>query len=114
MLRYNAAHRGAEQDVFPFVPAANRPGIIAYTATSWGQLLRPGKMPPGEPPLTAADCYRFALSHPNVDVCMTGPKNADQLAHALTALDLGPLSPAEMDRARRIGDFIHRRKGLFF
>jgi hypothetical protein len=45
---------------------------------------------------------------------MTGPKNEEQLTQALTALDRGPLSPAEMDRARRIGDFVHRRKGLFF
>jgi aryl-alcohol dehydrogenase-like predicted oxidoreductase len=114
MLRYNAAHRGAEQEIFPLVPAANPPGIISYTATSWSQLLKPGNMPPGEPPMTAAECYRFALSNPKVDVCMTGPKNEEQLTQALTALDRGPLSPAEMDRARRIGDFVHRRKGLFF
>ncbi len=114
MLRYNAVHRGAEQEIFPLIPSANPPGIIAYTATCWSQLLRPGKMPSGEPPMTAADCYRFVLSNPQVDVCMTGPANADQLTHAITALDLGPLSPAEMDRARRLGDFIHKKKGLFF
>ena len=31
MIRYNAAHRGAEQDIFPFL-AAHDPGIISYTA----------------------------------------------------------------------------------
>ena len=29
MLRYNAAHRGAERDVFPHLPEAPRPGIVA-------------------------------------------------------------------------------------
>ena len=29
MLRYNAVHRGAENDVFPFVPEQRGPGIVA-------------------------------------------------------------------------------------
>jgi len=34
MVRYNAVHRGAETDVFPFLPAAqSAPGMVAYTAT---------------------------------------------------------------------------------
>lgn len=40
MCRYNAAHPGAEKDMFPHLPDP-RPGVIAYTATSWGQLLDP-------------------------------------------------------------------------
>ncbi len=109
-IRYNAAHRGAETEAFgplAALPPAVRPGIVTYTATRWGQLLKPGKMPPGEAPPTAADCYRFALSHPAVDVCMTGPGDIAQMRQALRALELGPLSAEEMSRLRRLGDWLH-------
>ena len=106
MTRYNAAHPGAEQDIFPHLPA-QRVGMMAYTATCWGRLLNPKKMPEGEPPLSSSDCYRFALSSPHIDTCMTCPKNAHQLSEALKALEAGPLSPEEMERARRIGAFVH-------
>ncbi len=109
MVRYNAAHRGAETEIFPHLPAdvAARPGVTTYTATRWGQLLKPGKMPAGEAPLSAADCYRFALSHPTVDLCMIGPKDEAQLSEAVRALDAGPLGEEELVRARRIGDHVH-------
>ena len=38
-----------------------RPGTVSFTATRWGKLLDPKKMPSGEKPLTAADAYRFVL-----------------------------------------------------
>jgi aryl-alcohol dehydrogenase-like predicted oxidoreductase len=108
-VRYNAAHRGAETETFPalmeLAPAV-RPGVVTYTATRWGQLLQQRHMPPGEAAPRAADCYRFALSHPAVDVCMTGPKNLAQMREALRALDLGPLKEAEMARLRRVGDYL--------
>jgi aryl-alcohol dehydrogenase-like predicted oxidoreductase len=106
MTRYNAAHPGAEQDIFPHLPE-KRMGLMAYTATCWGRLLNPKKMPPGEPPLTSSDCYRFALSSEHIDTCMTGPKNEFELNEALKALQRGALSPEEMERVRRIGAFVH-------
>ncbi len=111
MIRYNAAHVGAERDLFPHIPASNAPGIIAFTATRWGQLVSPRKMPPGEEPLTAADCYRFALSSGKVDVCMTGPKTAEELEGGMKAMDLGPLSDEEMERVRRIGKYVYGKQG---
>ncbi len=110
MFRYSAAHRGAETDIFPFVPAEGRPGMVAYTATRWGHLLDPKRMPAGETPLRASDCYRFALTHEAVDLCLSGPANEEQLTEALRALDLGPLDDEEIARARRIGDFVARRR----
>lgn len=107
MLRYNAVHRGAENDVFPFVPAEPRPGIVAYTATRWGHLLDPAKMPAGETPLAARDCYRFALSQPAVDVVLCGPANAEQMTEAISALERGPLEPDERERIERIGDHVY-------
>ena len=46
MIRYNAAHRGAEREVFPVTDALGLP-VIAYTALRWGALLRPT---PEDPP----------------------------------------------------------------
>jgi len=106
-LRYNAAHRGAENDIFPFVSGEKRPGTVAFTATRWGKLLDPKKMPPGEKPPTAADCYRFVLSHPAVDVCMSGVKAAEQMRENLSVLDAGPMSEEELARMRRIGDHVY-------
>jgi len=103
-IRYNAEHRGAEQDVFPFLPADNRPGIVSFTATSWGRLLNRKRTPSGDPVPTAADCYRFVLSNPAVDVCLTGPSSAEHAAQALEALDRGPMSPQEIAWMHRIGD----------
>lgn len=110
MLRYNAVHRGAEKDVFPFVPDEPRPGMIAYTATRWGDLLDPKKMPAGETPPTASDCYRFALSHPAVDLVLCGPADRAQLLEGLRTLERGPLEADELARMRRIGDHIYARQ----
>ncbi|MGD2123282.1 MAG: aldo/keto reductase [Gemmatimonadota bacterium] len=105
-VRYNAAHRGAETDVFQGLPEV-RPGISTYTATRWGKLLRAKKMPLGEAPMTAADCYRFALSHPAVDNCLAGPRDETQMLEGMKALSLGPMDAMELERARRIGDHVH-------
>ena len=107
MTRYNAAHRGAETEIFPYLPKSNRPGVTIYTATRHGSLLKPKKMPPGEEPMTAADCYRFVLSHKDVDLCMTGPASVTELDEGARAIEMGPLSDDEMERARRIGDYVH-------
>ena len=64
-------------------------------------------MPEGQTPLRGRDCYRFVLSNPNFNVCMTGPANQAQLEEALLALDEGPLSPEEDVRLRAIGRHIH-------
>jgi aryl-alcohol dehydrogenase-like predicted oxidoreductase len=106
-IRYNAAHAGAEQDIFPHLPAAGRPGIVAYTATRWGALLKAGRMPPGEAPLRGRDAYRFALSNPDLNVCMCGPRDDAELDEALAALDEGPLTPVEDARIRAIGRWVH-------
>jgi aryl-alcohol dehydrogenase-like predicted oxidoreductase len=110
MVRYNAAHRGAEEEIFPHLPEDGGPGVTTYTATRWGKLLDPRKMPPGERPLTAAECYRFVLSHPRVDLCMTGPRSLEEFESGVAALAAGPLDPEERERIRRIGDFVRGKK----
>lgn len=109
MVRYNAVNRGAEEDVFPHLSGKNRPGIVTYTTTCWGKLLKASKMPHGKSPLTSTDCYRFALSNKNVDLCLTGPKNQDEMDEALRTLDSSSLSNNEMEHIKYIGDYIHGR-----
>lgn len=101
MIRYNAAHPGAEKDIFPHL-ATRQPSVVAYTATSWRSLLR---KPSGwtEREATAGDCYRFCLSNPNVDVVLTGARSRAELDENLAALERGPLSPDEDAWIRRLG-----------
>jgi aryl-alcohol dehydrogenase-like predicted oxidoreductase len=112
MVRYNAAHTGAEQDIFPHCTQHN-PMIVAYTATRWRGLLKRPKGWSG-PVMTASDCYRFCLSHPQVDVVLTGPKNRQQLQENLNNLrEKGPLSEEENTWIRDFGQRVHRNSSRF-
>ena len=111
-LRYNAAHPGAERDCFPHLPAAGRSGIVSFTGTSWGQLLDAKYTPAGERTPTAGDCYRFVLSHPDVDVCATGPASIDHVEEAIAARELGPMSEEELAWIKRVGAEVRRRAWL--
>jgi len=107
-VRYNAVHTGAERDVFPNLPA-NGPGIVSYTATCWGRLLSRRRVPRGERIPTAADCYRFVMSHPAVHVCMCGPSTEAHAREATEALRLGPMADEEISWMRRVGAAVGRR-----
>ena len=109
-IRYNAVHRGAETEAFPFLTGQARPGVVNFTATAWGKLLSPKKIPTGERPPTAAECYRFVLSHPTVDVCMTGTRTVEEMRENLAVLEQGPMTDEELARMRRIGDHIYGRR----
>jgi aryl-alcohol dehydrogenase-like predicted oxidoreductase len=111
-IRYNAAHLGAESETFPFLTGNDRPGIVSFTATRWKHLLKQRRMPNDEAPATAVDCYRFVLTHPSVDVCMMGASNLAQMRENLQTLDCGPMTQEEIDRMRRIGNFISGKKKL--
>ncbi|MGE5284013.1 MAG: aldo/keto reductase [Actinomycetota bacterium] len=111
MIRYNAAHTGAEEEIFPHL-ARRRPAVVAYTATAWRKLLHPPGGWEGAVP-TAGDCYRFCLSSPHVDIVLTGPRNVDELRENLAAVDRGPLSPAEMEEMRTFGRAVHGRRKRF-
>lgn len=105
MIRYNAAHPGAEHDIFPHLDK-RKPAVVAYTATSWRKLLRKPRDFAG-PAATAGDCYRFCLSSPHVDVVLTGPRDTSELRENLDALEKGPLSPDEMQWMRELGRAVH-------
>lgn len=106
MVRYNAAHPGAEREVFPGLAGRGK-AVVAYTATSWGHLVDPRCVPPGERVPRAADCYRFALSNPAVDVALAGPRDERELEAVFEALERGPLDPDEDAWLRRVGAAVH-------
>lgn len=113
MIRYNAAHRGAEQDIFPHL-SAHRPGVVGYTATRWGHLLRRTKGWPRDAAVpTAGQCYRFVLGNPHIDVCLTAPRSEQELTENLAAVRQGPLDDEEVTFMRSYGDAVHRAAGWF-
>lgn len=105
MVRYNAAHPGAEQDVFPHLDRRH-PAVVAYTATAWRRLLKRPRGWDGPVP-TAGDCYRFCLSNPQVDVVLCGPANLQQLEDDLHAVEQGALSEEQMQQMRAFGRKVH-------
>jgi aryl-alcohol dehydrogenase-like predicted oxidoreductase len=114
MIRYNAAHRGAEREVFPTTQPLGLP-VIAYTALRWGALLRstpedpPGFVVPG-----ATAWYRFALQHPAVTVTLSAPQTRAELDEDLGVLDMaGPLSNAEYASLAQHGERVRRHAGSF-
>ena len=99
---------GARRDAAPG-PRARLPGLVTYTTTRWGDLCDPKKTPPGEQTPTGTDCYRFAISRPEVDLCLAGPDDVEQMKQALAALDQGPMDEQELAWMRRVGDHIYGR-----
>lgn len=87
MIRYNAAHRGAEEDVFPTAKRLGIP-VVTYTAQRWGALK---KRTPGDPegfkPPHAREWYRWALSNPAASVVLMAPANRRELEEDLQLLD---------------------------
>jgi predicted aldo/keto reductase-like oxidoreductase len=114
MVRYNAAHRGAERDVFPVTSALGIP-VIAYTALRWGALLRPTPAdPPGFTPPRAPAWYRFVLQPPAVSVVLSAPHSRAELEEDLGVLAAtGPLPGAEYQALAAHGERVRAHAGRF-
>jgi aryl-alcohol dehydrogenase-like predicted oxidoreductase len=100
MCRYNAAHRGAEEEIFATLPPT-RPAVVTYTATRWGKLLGPAG---GLGPMTPGECYRFVLGHERVHVALCGARSFAELRDDVTAVLAGPLSPERLAEVKLFGD----------
>jgi predicted aldo/keto reductase-like oxidoreductase len=114
MIRYNAAHRGAETEVFPLTDALGIP-VVVYTCLRWGALLKPT---PDDPPSfvvpPAPAWYRFALQSPSVSVALLAPANRAELDEDLSVLDApGSLSEADYQRLAEHGQRVRRHAGHF-
>lgn len=101
MVRYNAAHVGAERDVFPVASRLGVP-VVTFTALRWRDLLEPTPAdPPGFRPPTAAECYRFCLGHPGVSVVLAAPNGRVELEEDLASLDSVAILEESRERAIR-------------
>ena len=109
MVRYNAAHRGAEQDIFPLLGQAGRPGVLCFNSTRWGHLFDPRWIPQNESVPRTTDLYRYVLSNPSIDMVLTAPQTMEQLEENLRTLEMGPVSEEERSWLERIGDHVHAR-----
>jgi aryl-alcohol dehydrogenase-like predicted oxidoreductase len=114
MIRYNAAHRGAERDVFPVTESVGLP-VIAYTALRWEALLQPTPYdPPGFAVPRASEWYRFVLQHPTVAVTLAAPHTRAELEEDLRVLEAtGPLRDEEYAALAEHGERVRRNAGAF-
>lgn len=114
MVRYNAAHRGGEQDVFPVTERLRMP-VVVYTAQRWGALRRKTRDDPPEfiPP-AATEWYRFALAHPAVSVVLMAPNGRRELEENLRLPDDWRLpTAAEFETMAAHGLRVRQRAGRF-
>jgi HEAT repeat protein len=109
MVRHSAAHRGAEEHIFPAAMRAGV-GLLTFNNTCYGRLLKPAGA--GEPP-TAADCYRYALAQPGVAACWSAPATLEQLDENLAALRDPALPDDRRERLRAHGDRVYAEDTTF-
>ena len=115
MIRYNAAHRDAETEIFPATEERDMP-VVTFTGLRWRDLLQPTPDdPPGFEPPSAPECYRFCLAQPAVSVALVAPTNRAELEENLTLLDdWRQPSPGALDALRNHGDRVKRHAREFW
>lgn len=98
-VRYNPAHPGGEEDLFPHLRPEracltyNFKSTLGYVPESDFRRLNLGD----EYPLpTIPDSYRFALSRPELDGLLVSPNNPEELEALIKALDRGPLPASKI------------------
>ncbi len=109
MVRHSAAHRGAEESVFPRA-AQRETSLITFSNTCYGRLLEPhkGMMPP-----RAGDCYRYTLLQPGVRACLSAPATLPQLEETLAALRDPDLPEERRNYLRSFGDRLYEEETMF-
>lgn len=114
MIRYNAAHRGAETDVFPIANELGLP-VVCFTCLRWGELLRRTPHDPlGFDVPKATEWYRFVLSNPAVSVALMAPNDRAELLENLSLLDDWEAASVEqLAELKAHGDRVRKTAGLF-
>jgi HEAT repeat protein len=109
MVRHSAAHRGAEERVFPRAVELGT-SLITFNNTCYGRLLQPHG---GQAPPRAADCYRYTLAQPGVRACWSAPATLEELDENLVALR-DPVLPDDR-RARLVahGERVYQEDTIF-
>ncbi|AGC47085.1 hypothetical protein MYSTI_05809 [Myxococcus stipitatus DSM 14675] len=104
MTRHSAAHPGAETAFFPEAQRQGT-GVLTFTTTCYGRLLRPVPGAPPDAPLpSAVDCYRYSLSQPGVSASLTAPRNRRELLHNLDVLSRPWMEPDALAVMRAHGE----------
>ncbi|WP_342375253.1 HEAT repeat domain-containing protein [Myxococcus stipitatus] len=104
MTRHSAAHPGAETAFFPEAQRQGT-GVLTFTTTCYGRLLRPVPGAPPDAPLpSAVDCYRYSLSQPGVSASLTAPRNRRELLHNLDVLSRPWMEPDALSVMRAHGE----------
>lgn len=114
MVRHNVAHRSAQNKILQQLNPQDpqRTGVVTFKSTGshTGPLwLPPATLPTGCWCPSVPDLYRYSLSQENVDVCLTGVQNRDQIDAAIAGLEQGKLTPEEIDYLNLYGD-LHRQR----
>jgi predicted aldo/keto reductase-like oxidoreductase len=114
MVRYNAAHRGAERDVFPVAGELGIP-VVTFTGLRWRGLLGSTPADPeGFLPSRAPEWYRFCLAHPAVSVALMAPGNREELEENLTLLrDWREPDERDLEQLRSHGERVRKYGGAF-
>jgi hypothetical protein len=109
MVRHSAAHRGAEEEVFPRAVARGT-SLLTFNSTCYGRLLKPSSQLPLP---SAADCYRYTLGQPGVTACWSAPASLMHLEDNLAALRDPELPLDRRERLRAHGDTVYREDTVF-
>lgn len=113
-LRYNPAHPGARDDVFPHL-TDSRTLVYGFKSVSESvterdrdrlQLDRRFWLP------TTSDYYRFALDRCEVDGVLCSPSTPEEIAMLREALERGPLTADQTEHLVRLADLSLGRKQL--
>lgn len=113
MVRHNVAHRAAQKKVFSHLNAkeTTRPGIITFKSAGMQAPLwyPPLSLPKGCWQPSVPDLYRYSLSQNCVDVSLAGWTKREEIDAAITGIQQGKLTEAEIDYLNLYGD-LHRKK----
>lgn len=114
MVRHNVAHRSAQSQIFNQLDAQEpqRPGVITFKSTGshTGSLWNtPLSLPKACWQPTVPDLYRYSLTQNCVDICLTGLTRREEVDAAISGVQQGKLTPAELDYLNLYGD-LHRHK----
>jgi len=114
MVRHNAAHRSAQDQVFNHLDPndSQRPGIVTFKSTGshTGPLWdTPAGLPAECWRPEVPDLYRYSLAQNCVDVCLMGSQRREEIDAAIAGVQKGKLTPAELDYLNLYGDLhLHR------
>jgi hypothetical protein len=97
-IRYNSAHPGAQQDLFPFL-RPNLAGLMFNFKSVMSRVTQETfdslHLPHSSWLPSAGDHYRFVLSRPEIDGILCSPLTPDEVRQLSQALEKGPLSEEE-------------------